>query len=573
MTPHDLLANFVLLAEAPNGIQRLRELVLELAVRGKLVEQDSRDEPAAELLGRIKAEKARLVMEGKIRSGRALPSPPEACPFDIPSGWEPCRLAELGFFLGGKTPSTNVSAYWNGSIPWVSPKDMKVALIEDTEDHVSQLAIENGLPLIPKGSVLIVVRSGILRRMVPVAITVRDCTINQDLKALWPYPSVDPKYVALLIKGFESYILEHLTKTGTTVESLKFDEFATHRFPLPPLGEQARILARVDELMALLDRLDAWRQECEAARTAARDSTLAALGEAPTPGDVEAAWLRVQDRFHDLFAIPEDVESLRQTILQLAIRGRLVAQDPTDPSGASLLEEVEALRAKMAHIGKRRKALTNQDAGERITPFQTPASWTWARLGDILSECRNGLSTTPNDAGEGIKLLRISAATSDPTWVVNTDDHRWVLASDDQVDQYQIRPGDLLSCRFNGNLRFVGKVAQVPPIGEELILYPDKLIRLRPILVDPGFLCLAVNSVPCRAQIEAFAATTAGNLGINGAQLQSILVPIPPLPEQIRIRETAQAMFIVCDRLVAQLRKLYGLQGAFSAAAVHHLEA
>lgn len=257
MTPYDLLKNFEVLTEAPNGLQRLRELVLELAVRGKLVEQDSGDEPASELLKRIKAEKAKLVRSGRIRAGKDLPEVSlDHSPFGVPGGWVQCRLVDLGFFLGGKTPSTNVGSYWDGDIPWVSPKDMKVPLIEDTEDHVSQAAVRDGLPLIPKGSVLIVVRSGILRRMVPVAITSRDCTINQDLKALWPFPSVDPNYVALMIKGFEAYILEHLTKTGTTVESMKFDEFAFQPFLFPPAREQARIVNRVNELMALMDRLE-----------------------------------------------------------------------------------------------------------------------------------------------------------------------------------------------------------------------------------------------------------------------------------------------------------------------------
>lgn len=240
----------------PEDVEPLRALVLEMAVRGKLVEQDSDEEPAEALMASLRKEKAKLVREGRIRAGRALAeSKREDCPFAVPKGWAVCRMTDLGFFLGGKTPSTNVGAYWDGAIPWVSPKDMKVPLIEDTEDHVSHKAIEDGLPSIPKGSVLIVVRSGILRRMVPVAITLRDSTINQDLKALWPFPSAKADYIALMIKGFEGHILEHLTKTGTTVESMKFEEFSTHPFLLPPEKEQRRIVARVDELMALLDRL------------------------------------------------------------------------------------------------------------------------------------------------------------------------------------------------------------------------------------------------------------------------------------------------------------------------------
>src|SRR5690554_6221352 len=167
------------------GIKKLRELILELAVRGKLVPQDPNDEPASVLLARIEEEKARLIAEGQLKKDKTLhPVTDEEKIFELPVGWAYVRFSHLGTIAGGKTPSKAQPKYWNGSIPWVSPKDMKSPDIVDTEDHVSELAIREGLELFPANTILFVVRSGILRHTFPVAVSHGPCTINQDLKAL-----------------------------------------------------------------------------------------------------------------------------------------------------------------------------------------------------------------------------------------------------------------------------------------------------------------------------------------------------------------------------------------------------
>ena len=238
------------------SVDALKQAILQLAVMGKLVPQNPDDEPASELLKRIQAEKAKLVAEGKIKKDKPLPAIGEdEKPFELPVGWEWIRFIEMGEFRGGKTPSTNNPAYWDGNIPWVSPKDMRPLTILDTEDYVTELAVRDGLGVIPANSVLIVVRSGILRRMVPVAINSVECTVNQDLKALCLVMPEMVNYVQLMVRGFQRLILEKLTKTGMTVESIIFDEFSKHPFPFPPLPEQHRIVAKVDELMALCDQL------------------------------------------------------------------------------------------------------------------------------------------------------------------------------------------------------------------------------------------------------------------------------------------------------------------------------
>jgi type I restriction enzyme S subunit len=175
---------------------------------------------------------------------------------EIPASWSWVNLKQLGYFLGGKTPSKNKSVYWNGNIPWVSPKDMKSLAIKDSEDHVTQLGVNTGLAIIPTNSILMVVRSGILKRAFPVAINKIDCTINQDLKGLVPFSTEITPYLQLMFRGFETNILSKLTKQGVTVESVKFEEFVSIQFPIPPLLEQNRIVDKVNHLMQLCDNLN-----------------------------------------------------------------------------------------------------------------------------------------------------------------------------------------------------------------------------------------------------------------------------------------------------------------------------
>ena len=265
MNAATFLEQFEHLAEAPNGITKLRELILQLAVRGKLVPRDPDDEPASELLKRVESEKRRLIGEGALRKGKSWrPIELERAPYELPSGWQWARLVDLGEICGGGTPSKNHQEYWNGGIPWISPKDMKADLLVDSEMDVSPLALEETvLRLIPAGSVLFVGRSGILRRMLPVAVNSVPCTVNQDLKVVIPYRNGLSTYVRLMLKGHERFILETFVKQGTTVQSLVYDELLTQPFGFPPLPEQKRIVAKVNQLMTLCDELGAKLQQSQ----------------------------------------------------------------------------------------------------------------------------------------------------------------------------------------------------------------------------------------------------------------------------------------------------------------------
>ncbi|EGR0269030.1 restriction endonuclease subunit S [Vibrio alginolyticus] len=250
--------HFDTLFTTEESIDQLKQTILQLAVMGKLVPQDPSDEPAAELLKRIAEEKAQLVKEKKIKKQKALPPIAEdEKPFELPSGWEWCSLSSLGHFFGGKTPSKSNSSFWGGDVLWVTPKDMKRTHIDDSEDKITQAGVDSGLALVEVNSLMCVTRSGILRRHFPVALAKKQCTVNQDLKVLSFYDKSVADYVLLMMQGFEQHILDKLTKTGTTVESLKFDEFSVYPFMFPPLKEQRRIVSKVEDLMIMCEELKA----------------------------------------------------------------------------------------------------------------------------------------------------------------------------------------------------------------------------------------------------------------------------------------------------------------------------
>ena len=252
--------------------EALKKSILQEAVQGKLVPQDPSDEPAEALLERIRAEKQRLIKEGKIKKDKhesvifrrdnshyEKRGSEEVCideeiPFEIPENWTWARLSSFGVFSSGKTPSMSNPQFWNGNIPWVTSKDMKRPVITDSEMHISELAASS-MQLYPAGTLLLVARSGILKRLLPLCKLGIDSTINQDIKAFSLYDIELSEWLFYGIKAFEPYILKELVKSVTTVESLKFDEFSAMLIPVPPLSEQKRIIAAIKAAMNLLTPL------------------------------------------------------------------------------------------------------------------------------------------------------------------------------------------------------------------------------------------------------------------------------------------------------------------------------
>jgi type I restriction enzyme S subunit len=173
---------------------------------------------------------------------------------DLPAGWTLASLGELGQWIGGGTPSKRTIAFWNGDIPWVSPKDMKVFRVRDAIDHITTEAVaRSSTNLVPPGAVLVVTRSGILRRTLPVAVTDREVAINQDLKALLPDAGLMPEYVAWFLRARASEIIDACSKSGTTVQSIETAQLLDFAIPIAPVAEQARIVAAIEEQLSRLE--------------------------------------------------------------------------------------------------------------------------------------------------------------------------------------------------------------------------------------------------------------------------------------------------------------------------------
>ncbi len=243
-------------------LKKLRQSILQEAIEGKLTaswrEQNPDVESASVLLEKIKDEKEQLIKEKKIKKQKPLPPISEdEIPFDIPESWEWCRLKNIGKITGGGTPSKHIKRFWNGDIPWISPKDMKSEYIHDSELKITQLGIEkSSAKLIEKNSLLLVGRSGILKRKLPVAINLVPCTVNQDMKVLIPFKPLLIKYLQIMMMGMEKIILKDLVKFGMTVHSLKYSEFEIYPFPVPPLKEQKEIVKKIEKFFKICDELE-----------------------------------------------------------------------------------------------------------------------------------------------------------------------------------------------------------------------------------------------------------------------------------------------------------------------------
>ncbi|EEC0279586.1 restriction endonuclease subunit S [Salmonella enterica subsp. enterica] len=533
------------------GIKKLRELILELAVRGKLVPQDPNDEPASELLKRIAAEKTELVKQGKIKKQKPLPEiSEEEKPFELPVGWEWVTFSHLGHFFGGKTPSKMKDEYWGGTIPWVTPKDMKTNLIVDSEDKVTPLAIEDGLTKVSPGSILFVARSGILRRIFPVAITSIECTVNQDLKVLSPFLSEISYYIRLMMNGFERYIVENLTKTGTTVESLLFDDFISHPFMIPPFAEQNRILSTVKKLMSLCDQLEQHSLTSLDAHQQLVETLLTTLTDSQNADALAENWARISEHFDTLFTTEASIDALKQTILQLAVMGKLVPQDPNDEPASELLKRIAQEKAQLVKDGKIKKQKPLPPISDKEKPFEVPEGWEWCKFG-LISEFINGDrgSNYPNKneyVVHGIPWINTGHIEKNGTLSI-TDMNFITEKKFNALRSGKIQSGDLVYCLRGATF---GKTAFVKPYESGAIA--SSLMIIRPFIREMGeYIYNYLISPFGRSQIFRFDNGSAQpNLSANSVMLYAFACP--PLQEQFRIHKKITELFHICDNLKLQ---------------------
>lgn len=573
MTPQDLIGAFDTLAEAPDGVTRLRELVLQLAVRGQLVPQDPDDEPASVLLERIGAEKAALPSDKRRRKEKPLAALEQADePFEAPEGWTWARLGVLAFVERGGSPRPIKSYLTNDrdGLNWIKIGDTEKGskYITGTKQRIRPEGLAKTRKVYP-GDFLLTNSMSFGR---PYITSIEGCIHDGWLRIQTP-SSLDKDYLYLLLSS--PYVVAQFKEAaaGAVVLNLNADKVRELPLALPPLAEQKRIVARVDELMGLLDTLEAKRGEREATRVALRDAALAALRDADTPEEVEAAWARIAGRMDDLFTDPADVEPLRQTVLQLAVRGRLVPQGPADEPASALLARIAAEKARLVKEKKIRKPKALPPVSVDEVPFEVPAGWVWVRFADIFLDLRYGTAQKCYpESTAGHPVLRIPNLDL-AKGTVDMAGMKYGALSEAEKEKWRLTAGELLMIRSNGSTSLVGRAVVVPEEAESCA-FAGYLMRLRlPPAILPEYVRVTLEAAFTRQQIEVPIRTTTGVKNVNSTEIGRLMIPVPPRAEQGRIVAVTDNLTELLDSLVRCTTDKKAAHDAFAAAAVHHLDA
>jgi len=462
-------------------------------------------------------------------------------PHPIPNNWSWVRFGNIVDFSAGRTPSRNDASFWNtGDYPWVSIADMEDGkVIESTKETVSEKARKVAFKSEPEqpGTMIMsfkltigkIARLGILAFHNEAIISIRPTLADLD-----PYLF---KVLPDLARGGD-------TKGAIKGATLNRESISNILTPLPPLAEQHRIVAKVDELMALLDRLEAARTAREATRDRLTAASLARLTTSDTSAQQFPAHARFAlDALPALTARPDQIKALRQTILNLAVRGKLVEQDPTDKPASGLLE---AIRSEKKEATKRRA-----EPDMTLVDFSIPSHWVWQSLDTILTDGpHNGLSPRKSERTDTPKAITLTATT---TGTFDARQFKHVDVNGSDAARYWLEPGDLLFQR--GNTREYVGMAAVYDGPTKQFLFPDLIMRVRISQhMDLRFVHLWCIAPFARHFLSSNATGAQQTMPkINQGILRALPIPLPPLAEQHRIVAKVDALMALCDRLEAAL--------------------
>ena len=364
------------------GIKKLRELILELAVRGLLIPQDPTDEPASVLLEKIAAEKEQLIKDGKIKKQKALPEISEdEKSFELPNGWEWTRIPAVGHDWGQVKPDQTFTYIDVGSI------NKELGLVQNPNILSEENAPSRARKIVKEGTVIYSTIRPYLLNIAVINSEINPMPIASTAFAIiHPYSGISSSFIYRYLRSpiFISYV--ESVQTGVAYPAINEKQFSLGLFPLPPEAEQTRIVAKVDELMALCDQLE---QQTEASLTAHQtlvETLLNTLLNADQ-NSFDPAWERIAQHFDVLFTTGPcgewSIDQLKQTILQLAVMGKLVPQNPNDEPASVLLEKIAAEKEQLINDKVIKKQKPLPPIGEDEKPFELPKGWEWCRLGQL----------------------------------------------------------------------------------------------------------------------------------------------------------------------------------------------
>ena len=532
-----LLQAFDRLAQAPGGVARLRELILSLAVQGRLVAQSERDEPVAVVLQEIQLAKGGALPRRRSRATDTGDAP--IAPFALPDTWDWVRLGEVTDISGGVTLGRKGTIEQPMTLPYlrvanvqrwnVLCDDLKTITIGRAE--LARYQLRAGDLLITEGGDWDKVgRTAIWRDEVAVCLHQ-----NHVFKARGLTPRWNPEWAQLYLNSpIARDYFASCSKQTTNLASINMTQLKACAFPLPPVAEQARIVARVDELMRLCDALEAkGRLEAEQ-HTRLLDTLLGTLTDSATPEELAANWQRVAEHFDQLLDRPEAVDALEQTVLQLAVRGLLVPQDTTERTPPA---DSNALRRS-----------GSDPIDEAELPYDVPSNWQWVRLGSVADLINGDRGTNyPNKSeyvATGLPFINTGHIEPDGT-LSHESMHYLTRKKFESLRGGKTLPGDLVYCLRGATL---GKTA--------IVEYPEGAIASSLVIIrldqaiDRKYMYYYLTGPMGKSLVRRFDNGSAQpNLAANS--VKRYVVPLPPAAEQRRIVARVEEL----RRLCAELRK------------------
>ncbi|MHB8422272.1 MAG: restriction endonuclease subunit S [Leptospirales bacterium] len=533
MNAERLLQHFERISEAPDAIPRLRRFIMDLAVRGKLVPQDPNDEPAAELLKRIQAEKA--LNDNKSKELTSVTE--DEMPFGVPAGWKWVRIRQISTTRGQTVPKGDFT-YID-----VTAIDKEHGCIGNPTVLSASEAPSRARKVVQKGDVIY---SCVRPYLLNIAIIDTDITpqpiVSTAFAVLNGFGLTLPQYLWTALRSPFMVESVEIRMRGQAYPAINDSDFALLPIPLPPLAEQHRIVAKVDELMALCEELEAAKQRREQSRDRLVAATLHNLNNGSASPEPGRPTFEESARFYfkhlpRLTTRLEHIKQLRQTILNLAVRGKLVEQDPNDEPAEELLKRIQAEKALNDNKAKELTLVTEDEM-----PFGVPGGWKWVRIRQISTA--HGQTIPKAD----FTYIDVTAIDKERGCIGNPT----VLSASEAPSRARkvVQKGDVIySCvrPYLLNIAIIDTDITPQPIASTAFAVLNGFD-----LTLPQYLWTAlrspfmVESVESRMRGQAYPA-------INDSDFALLPIPLPPLAEQHRIVAKVDELMAVCNELEIRL--------------------
>jgi type I restriction enzyme, S subunit len=539
---------------APEGIKKLRELILTLAMKGKLVPQDPNDPPANKLLKEIEAEKRRLVKESTIK--KPTPLPPiklEEVPYQLPQEWEWVRFGEISEIERGGSPRP-IKAFITDDpdgLNWIKIGDTTIGgkYITATKEKIRREGLSKTRMVYPDDFLL--TNSMSFGR--PYITKIHGC-IHDGWLRISPPKSLDKDYLYYLLSS--SFIIHRFKSAaaGAVVLNLNADKVREIPIPIPPLSEQHRIVAKINQLMVRCADINKLRAKREKLHLSIHTAAVQQLLEPDAQDSHTRAWQFLTRHFDDLYTVKENVSELRKVILQLAVMGKLLPQDPKDPPARELLKEIEAEKLRLVNEGKIKQPKPLPEIKPEEVPYELPQGWEWVRLSEIVDVGTGSTPTTTNhEYYNGTIPWYNSSATNN---LIAAEPEKYITEKALQETNCKIFPSGSLIIALYGQGKTRGQISEIVTPGATnqaiaAMVFFESSKAMKPYL--KYFFIKIYQEIRLLAE-------GAAQPNLNVGKVKNTLIPLPSSKEQHRIVAKVDQLMVLCDTLDQYIETAIGKQ-------------